>query len=447
VVSGQLIADLVVDERLSVVLDLSRFRKGEQVRFMTDFAEQLYHRNRNPLHLVLDEADAFAPQRPLPGQQRMLGAVEDIVRRGRARGLGVSLVTQRSAVLNKDVLTQVEVLVALRTIAPQDRAAIDEWIKVHGTPEQREQLMSSLPSLPIGTAWVWSPGWLNLFKQVRIRKRGTFDSSATPDVGKKVQAPKKLADVDLEQLRGRLQATIERAKADNPKALRARITEFERQAATKPAAESVEVRVEVPVLDPRIDSEARAAVERIRKIAADVGAALKFMGQTADRLEGILEGVALTPPQSKPAAQPVPRIDPVPREHRRPPPSSPSPRPERAAAGAVRAPQQRILDALTDDGRGLATATDPIHSVAQLHEAWRAKLSAPQGRILTVLAELYPQPISREELADAAGQSSTSSGYANNLGSLRSLGLLDYPSSRMVVATDLLFPRLPRSAT
>jgi hypothetical protein len=56
--SGQLIADLVVEEQLSVVLDLSLLRKGQQVQFMTDFAEQLYHRNRAPLHLVLDEADA-----------------------------------------------------------------------------------------------------------------------------------------------------------------------------------------------------------------------------------------------------------------------------------------------------------------------------------------------------------------------------------------------------
>src|SRR5579884_749848 len=150
----------------------------------------------------------------------MLGAIEDIVRRGRARGLGVSLVTQRSAVLNKDVLTQVEVLVALRTIAPQDRGAIDEWIKVHGTPEQREELMSSLPSLPIGTAWFWSPGWLGIFQRVRVRKRETFDSSATPEVGKKIQTPKQLAQVDLEQLRGRLAATIEKAKADDPRELK-----------------------------------------------------------------------------------------------------------------------------------------------------------------------------------------------------------------------------------
>jgi DNA helicase HerA-like ATPase len=123
--AGELIADLVIEEGLSVVLDLSHFRKGEQTHFMTGFAERLYHKNREPLHLVLDEADAFAPQRPMKGQERLLGAIEDLVRRGRARGIGVTLVTQRAVVLNKDVLTQAEVLVALRTIAPQDRDAID----------------------------------------------------------------------------------------------------------------------------------------------------------------------------------------------------------------------------------------------------------------------------------------------------------------------------------
>src|SRR5260370_12794892 len=144
---GEIIADLTIDERASVVVDLSHFSKGEQTRFVTDFAERLYQRNRDPLHLLLDEADFFAPQRPMKGQERMLGAIEDIVRRGRARGLGVSLVTQRAAVLNKDVLTQIEVLIALRTIAPQDRDAIEAWIKVHGTVEQRNVLMASLPSL------------------------------------------------------------------------------------------------------------------------------------------------------------------------------------------------------------------------------------------------------------------------------------------------------------
>src|SRR5439155_3768719 len=150
-----------------------------------------------------------------------------LVRRGRARGIGVTLVTQRSAVLNKDTLTQAEVLIALRTIAPQDRDAIDAWIKVHGTPEQREELMRSLPSLPIGTAWFWSPGWLDVFRKVQIRQRETFDSSATPAVGTQVQPPRRLAEVDIEKLRTRIAATIEKPKADDPRELRKRIADLE----------------------------------------------------------------------------------------------------------------------------------------------------------------------------------------------------------------------------
>src|SRR5579885_593469 len=221
--AGELVADLFVDERLCAVLDLSHFRKGQQVRFMTAFGERLYHRNREPLHLMVDEADAFAPQRPQRGEERMLGAMEDLVRRGRARGIGLTLITQRSAVLNKDVLTQTECLVCLRTIAPQDRDAVDAWIKVHGTPEERAELLGSLALLPIGEAWFWSPAWLDLFKRVHIRQRETFDSSATPKPGAKIQQPKSLAEVDLALLRSRMAATIERAKADDPKALRAEI--------------------------------------------------------------------------------------------------------------------------------------------------------------------------------------------------------------------------------
>src|SRR5207253_4107504 len=60
------------------------------------------------------------PQRPFKGEERLLGSFEDIVRRGRARGLGVTLITQRAAVISKNVLTQTEVLVCLRVMAPQD---------------------------------------------------------------------------------------------------------------------------------------------------------------------------------------------------------------------------------------------------------------------------------------------------------------------------------------
>jgi DNA helicase HerA-like ATPase len=128
--AGELVAKLVAEDRVTVLLDLSLFRKHEVATFMTAFLETVYRlkareQNRTPMMLILDEADAIAPQRPQRGEERMLGAAEDIVRRGGQRGLGCTLITQRSAVLNKNVLTQVQILVALRTIAPQDLTALD----------------------------------------------------------------------------------------------------------------------------------------------------------------------------------------------------------------------------------------------------------------------------------------------------------------------------------
>lgn len=247
--AGETIADFVVESGRCVLLDLSLFRKGEMIRFMEKFSETIYRRNRTPLHLMIDEADTFAPQKVMRGEgaERLLGAMEDIVRRGRARGLGVTLVTQRAAVLNKNVLTQAEVLVCLRTIAPQDLAAAEAWIHVHGTQEERDTLMQSLPSLPIGTAWFWSPGWLDIFQQVKVRKRETFDSSSTPKVGEKIATPKKLAPVNLEELQEKMKATVERAKSNDPVALRKENAELKK---TLTALESAQKTAEVPMLTP-----------------------------------------------------------------------------------------------------------------------------------------------------------------------------------------------------
>ena len=161
--SGKLIADLVVDHPGYYILDLSLTKSNaEQDRFATDFAERLYRRKqqeRSPLHLFVDECDAFIPQRPYRGQERMLGAVEDLVRRGRARGIGVTLVTQRSAVLNKDVLTQIEVLVVLRTISPQDRKALDEWIAArdrHDAAHGRPGVCPDVSSRGVGRGGAWA---------------------------------------------------------------------------------------------------------------------------------------------------------------------------------------------------------------------------------------------------------------------------------------------------
>jgi hypothetical protein len=235
--AGEVVAKLVVEERVSVVLDLSLFRKHEVATFMTAFMENLYRLKakeiyRTPVMLVVDEADAVAPQKPQKGEERMLGAAEDIVRRGGQRGIGCVLVSQRSAVLNKNVLTQAQILVVLRTIAPQDLAAMKSWIDVHGDEAQGRELMESLPSLPTGDAWVWSPGWPTadgIFKRVHVLPIETFDSGATPKPGEQRREPKQVADVDLDALKRQMAATIEKAKADDPRELRKQIADLKKQ--------------------------------------------------------------------------------------------------------------------------------------------------------------------------------------------------------------------------
>ena len=94
-------------EALACVVDLSDLGSSSaRRRFMAAFAEALYETNEEPLHLVLDEADLWAPQRPIKGWEGLLGHIEEIVRRGRVRGFIPWLITQRPAVVHKDVLSQ-----------------------------------------------------------------------------------------------------------------------------------------------------------------------------------------------------------------------------------------------------------------------------------------------------------------------------------------------------
>jgi len=99
---GAALGRLLGTHPLACVVDLSEFGSSAARRlFMTAFAQALHEANTEPLHLVLDEADLWAPQRAQADGQALLGRIEEIVRRGRVRGFVPWLITQRPAVLHK----------------------------------------------------------------------------------------------------------------------------------------------------------------------------------------------------------------------------------------------------------------------------------------------------------------------------------------------------------
>lgn len=300
--AGEVVAKLVVEERVSILLDLSGFRKHEIATFMAIFLESVYRmkaleKNRTPVMLVVDEADAIAPQKPQANEARMLGAIEDIVRRGGQRGIGCALITQRSAVLNKNVLTQAEILVVLRTIAPQDLAAMKAWIEVHGTLEQGKEMMDSLPSLPIGDAWFWSPGWptsSGIFKRTHILPIETFDSGATPKPGERKVIPKSAADVDLKKLEKQMAATIEKAKAEDPKLLKKEIIRLETELKKKPASsidekmkeENALLKKQLEIANKQIDSDKAKFDKFVKDLAKNIDLGLKAFANAPQVFSG-----------------------------------------------------------------------------------------------------------------------------------------------------------------
>ena len=194
--SGVALGRLIGREAMACVVDVSDFGSaGSRRVFMTEFTTALYEANTEPLHLVLDEADLWAPQRTQPDGLELLGRMEEIVRRGRVRGFVPWLITQRPAVLHKDVLSQADILVSMKLTASQDRAAIGRWIEGQADRAEGRRILGALPQLRRGEGWVWAPGD-GILEQVRFPRILTLDSSQTPRRDAWGGSPRALAAVD-----------------------------------------------------------------------------------------------------------------------------------------------------------------------------------------------------------------------------------------------------------
>lgn len=208
---GVKIGEMIGTRNLPAVLDLSDMLIGDRHEFMTEFAKSLYRHNKQPLHLIIDEADEFCPQNPLPETRHMLHHVDRIVRRGRIRGFRVTMITQRPATIHKNVLTQLNTLIAMRLTSPQDRKAIEEWVKGNADATEAKEVLGSLASLKRGTGWLWCPS-LGILTKTAFPAIKTFDSSRSPEEGDNIPEPATLAPVDLDELRAIISAPTSEAK-------------------------------------------------------------------------------------------------------------------------------------------------------------------------------------------------------------------------------------------
>ena len=239
---GGALGRLIAGEALACVVDLSELgSNAARRRFMAAFSEALYEANKEPLHLVLDEADLWAPQRPIKGWEGLLGHIEEIVRRGRVRGFIPWLITQRPAVVHKDVLSQADILIAMKLTASQDRDAIGAWIEGQADRQEGKRILGDLPRLQRGEGYLWAPGH-GILDRAAFPLIRTFDSSRTPKRGERLATPRTLAEVDLTAIITALAAvateSLPRTRSGDPgkpKEDRRRQVELERELAASKA--------------------------------------------------------------------------------------------------------------------------------------------------------------------------------------------------------------------
>jgi len=197
---GAALGRLLGTHPLACVVDLSELgSSGARRLFMTAFAKALHEANTEPLHLVLDEADLWAPQRAQPDGQELLGQIEEIVRRGRVRGFVPWLITQRPAVLHKDVLSQADILLSMKLTSSQDREAVGRWIEGQADRGEGRRILAELPQLGRGEGTLWAPSD-RVLARVQFPLIRTFDSSRTPQRNESVATPRTLAAVDVSAL-------------------------------------------------------------------------------------------------------------------------------------------------------------------------------------------------------------------------------------------------------
>ncbi len=398
--SGDLVADVIVDQRLACVVDLTEFNtEADKKYFLLKFATRLFKRNTEPLHLFLEEADDYIPQKPMRDELHLKRAWENIVRRGRSRGLGMTLITQRSAVVNKDVLTQVENLFVLRTTGPQDIKAVSEWVKYHAVDSS---MLESLSSLEDGEAWIWSPHLLKEFKRFRFNLSQTFDSGATPK-GKKGRLVATLLDVDVGKLKGRILETIESAAQNDPARLRAQIAklkaelhsvekQLERKSTKVVPAKDLKLKLKLPDL-----TSVSKEIDKLRQVTASVESSVMKLHEAVLSNERSVEGAVKKLAPEK--GQGVDTLFPPPVVHK--------PTPAARAVEQMKASMRRA-----DEG---------------------VKLDKPARAIINVLALVAPKAVSTTYLAIMTGYSVKSSSMANALGALRSQGLAEGPGSAIAI--------------
>ena len=490
----------------NLILDLSDYGEEERDAICAAAVASLMALKRQAgrhLLVVCDEVQTLAPQSASSGAS--LSALTDLALRGRKRGFGLVISTQRLAMVNKNLLAMCSNrLFGLTTLGNDLRRAAEE---LGFNARERSRLKTLSP----GEFFAFGPA----ISQEVVKVRSAPVRSTHPTPGS-VIPPTPPAGEALSKLLSKLRVEPEGG---------------EQEPSTAPPLREAEIKARVDAaVAARLDARVEAAVAEVRgELSAEIGSLRARVATLSKKLREIhtlsvdaatLErdvapGEKVTAPlpveTSTPSATPAlppeasvafatvpPAVAALEVEAPKPagldqeesPAHAP---PAEADLKTISAKERRFIDtlaslhnlglreiarevaaplsrqshrssaytalltdlhkrgllsypvpgglALTEAGRAVATPTPKPISDEALQSAWLGQLEAYEERLARELLNAHPRALSRDELSVLTGYSALSSRFAAALTKLRKFGLADYPATGIVVAGANFFLR------
>ncbi|MEM2741176.1 MAG: DUF87 domain-containing protein [Nitrososphaeria archaeon] len=180
-----------------LILDVSE-TEGVRTKVETflNFIYEEVSRKRTPYLVILEEADKFVPQL---GERVKI--IEEITRRGRKRGLGLTLCTQRPALVDKNVLSQCWNQLIGKLVIRNDLQAVSHFFL-------EKRLVEQLTTLEPGYFYAiggFSPNPV----LIKIRERETKHGGFTPKLTERPMIPS--IDI-LNKIRKSIIASVQQEK-------------------------------------------------------------------------------------------------------------------------------------------------------------------------------------------------------------------------------------------
>jgi KaiC/GvpD/RAD55 family RecA-like ATPase len=204
---GSQLAHLVFDHNISVILSLTGYDDEARDEFLFDYLTTMWKRQlavNKPRLLVFDEAHELVPQKT---SSKLKKLIVSMVKRGRKRGLGIVVATQRPADIEKAVITQAGIRFMHRVVYSNELDLYAD--NIPGFPPQK--IKEWVPKMTVGQAWVVAN---HATVDAVIRRRHTHDSSTTPKLGAMPVVPP-----DLKAITAEFQAIMAKLEVGRPAAV------------------------------------------------------------------------------------------------------------------------------------------------------------------------------------------------------------------------------------